>query len=416
MGLLDRWRGKRIKLTDGGFWTMFLGVDSYAGKPVTPDRALQLATVWSCVRLLSETIATLPLGVFEKNDEGHKQAAIGHPLYKLLHDQPNADFTAVEFWEGVVACLCLWGNAYAEKSTSAGEIRALTLLRPECMTVDRDENGALRYTYTGDGERRVYREGSIFHVRGFGAGLDTGLSPIAFARQTLGTAMAADEAAAKMFANGVRPTGVLTIDQVLKAEQREQLKKAIVEPMAGSANAGGIFTLEAGMKFQPITMNPEDAQMLETRAFHVEEICRWFRVPPFMIGHSEKSTSWGTGLEQQMIAFLTFALRPYLARIEQAVKRQLLSPVERLRFFAEFNLEGLLRADSQGRAALYNTFAQNGINTRNEIRARENLPPMPGGDVLTVQSNLVPLDQLGRFVDERVKALMGHYGGPPLED
>jgi len=416
MGLLDRWRGKRIKLTDGGFWATFLGVDSYAGKPVTPDRALQLATVWSCVRLLSETIATLPLGVFEKNAEGHKQAATGHPLYKLLHDQPNADFTAVEFWEGVVACLCLWGNAYAEKSTSAGEIRALTLLRPECMTVDRDENGALRYTYTGDGERRVYREGSIFHVRGFGAGLDTGLSPIAFARQTLGTAMAADEAAAKMFANGVRPTGVLTIDQVLKAEQREQLKKAIVEPMAGSANAGGIFTLEAGMKFQPITMNPEDAQMLETRAFHVEEICRWFRVPPFMIGHSEKSTSWGTGLEQQMIAFLTFALRPYLARIEQAVKRQLLSPVERLRFFAEFNLEGLLRADSQGRAALYNTFAQNGINTRNEIRARENLPPMPGGDVLTVQSNLVPLDQLGRFVDERVKALMGHNGGPPLED
>ena len=395
MGLLD-WIGRRrVKLTDAESWRAVMATDSYAGKPVTPATALQLSACWSCVRLISETIATLPIGVFTQDAQGRKTAEREHPLYAVLHDQPNADFTAAEFWEGVVASLCLWGNAYAEKATSGERLTALTLLRPEWMVVERQDDGSLIYRYHDPDGRRDLAEGEVFHVRGFGAGLDVGFSPIAYARHSMGSAMAAEEAAAKFFSNGVRPTGVLTIENVLKPEQRKQLRENIVEPMAGSANAGGLFVLEAGMKFQPITMNPEDAQMLETRAFQVEEICRWFRVPPFMIGHTEKSTSWGTGLEQQNIAFLTYALRPYLTRIEQAIKRQLIRRADRARLFAEFNLEGLLRADSAGRAALYSTYAQNGIMSRDEIRAKENLPPQPGGDQLTVQSNLVPLTQLG---------------------
>lgn len=391
-----QWLGRRLGLTDGAFWAHWHGVEAASGKTVTVDSALQLSTAWACVRLISETVATLPLGVYRRDDAGRKEPAAGTALYGVLHDQPNADQSACEFWEGVVACLCLWGNAYAEKTTSAGQVRSLAFLRPELMEVDRDEAGALRYRYHDpEAGVRTLAEDEVFHVRGFGVGGDLGLSPIRYARQSLGAAMAADEAAAKMLANGVRPSGVLEMDGTLTPDQRAQLRANVVEPLAGSRNAGGVFTLEAGLKFKPITMNPEDAQLLETRSFAVEDICRWFRVPPFMVGHTEKSTSWGTGLEQQNIGFLTYALRPYLTRIEQAIKRQLIPRVQRGTLFAEFNLEGLLRADSQGRAALYSQAAQNGWMTRNEIRSKDNLPPLPGGDQLTVQSNLVPLDRLG---------------------
>lgn len=367
---------------------------SNSGKSVTVDTAMQLATVWACVRLISETVATLPLLVYRKDASGARTVASDDPLYGLLHDSPHADYTAVEFWEGAVASLCLRGNAYAEKIRgSNGRLIALEPLRGDLMNVVRNRNGAREYRYHDPRGLRVLSEDDVFHIRGFGSGGDEGLSPIAMARHSLGFAMATDETAARMFANGVRPTGVLTIDQVLKAEQREALKKNIVEPMVGSEKAGGVFVLEAGMKFQPVTINPVDAEMLATRTFQVEEICRWFRVPPFMVGHTQKSTSWGTGLEQQQIGFLTYALRPYLTRIEQAVRRSLIPAARRGSLFAEFKVEGLLRADSAARSQYYATMVQNGIMTRNEVRALENLPPKPNADELTAQSQNVPLGQ-----------------------
>jgi HK97 family phage portal protein len=302
--------------------------------------------------------------------------------------------TAVEFWEAVVACLCLWGNAYVEKGMVGRAIAALTPLRPDLMSVQRTDSGALEYRYSDPAGLRVYSEDEILHIKGFGIDGLTGLSPIGYARNSLGAAMATDEASAKVFANGMRTSGFVQAPQVLKPDQRQQIRETIAE-FTGSGNAGKVMVLEAGFEYKQLTLPPEDAQMLETRAFQVEDICRWFRIPPFMIGHTEKSTSWGTGLEQQMIGFLTFALRPYLTRIEQAVKKSLVPAPDRGRIFAEFNLEGLLRADSKGRAELYASAAQNGWMKRDEIRAKENLPPEPGGDVLTVQSNLVPLDQLG---------------------
>lgn len=377
-----------------------------AGKAVTPDSALSLSTAWSCVRLLSETIGTLPLGVFERKGED-KVPARDLPLYELLHDSPNADQTAAEYWEGQVACLGLWGNGYSEKGYSGSRLVSLTPLRPDLMRVARDRNGRRMYRYSDPKGLRELDEDRVFHLRGFGVGGDVGLSPISYARQTMGTALAADEVAAKFFGSGLQLSGFIDSGQPkLTPQQREDIAK-LFERFMGSTNAAKLMVLEAGMKFLPLGMNPEDAQLLATRAFHVEEICRWFRVPPFMVGHTEKSTSWGTGLEQQMIGFLTFSLRPYLTRIEQAVKKQLIPAAERAKLFVEFNLEGLLRADSAGRAAIYTTFAQNGIADRNEIRGRENWPRREGADVLTVQSNLLPLDQLGQQPPRAVQPAPG---------
>ena len=392
-GLLS-WFGKKLRLSDASFWSSYLASDTASGKTVNPDTAMQVAAVWACVRLISETVGTLPLGLFRMNADGSKTAAKDHPLYKKLHDEPNADQTAVEYWECVVASLCLWGNHYAKIHTSGGRLISLEFLRPDRMTVRRNKDGARIYTYADSDGRREYTEDEIFHVRGFGVGLDVGLSPISYARQTIGAALATDETASKIFANGLQASGVLTSEQTLKPDQRTQLQN-LMQDFVGSKNAGKMMVLESGLKFETLMMNPEDAQMLQTRSFNIEEVCRWFRVPPFMVGHTEKSTSWGTGLEQQTLGFLKFALMPYLVRISQSVRRQLIAPGERGELFAEHNLEGLLRADSAGRASFYSTMTQNGVYTRDEVRAKENLPPMPGGDVLTVQSNLVPLDQLG---------------------
>jgi len=372
------------------------GGSSYSGKSVNVQSALQLATVWACVRLISETIATLPLSVYERDAKGRRTVVRDHWLYTLIHDQPNANMTAVEFWEAVIAQLCLWGNSYCLKSYAGGRIVSLDPLRPDRMTVKTDENGALFYSYVTTAGVKKYTEDEIFHVKGFGIDGLIGLSPIAYARNSLGAAMSADEASGKVFANGMRAGGALKMKEILKKEQRKEIRESLLEDLVGTANTGKLMVLEGGAEYVPLSMNPEDAQMLETRAFNIEEICRWYRVPPFMIGHSEKSTSWGTGLEQQMIGFLTFALRPYLTRIEQGIKKSLLKPADRRRYFAEFNLEGLMRADSAARAALYASAAQNGWMTRNEIRELENRPPLEGGDELTVQSNLVPLGMLGK--------------------
>lgn len=406
--------------------------------PVTPDAALQLATVWACVRLLSETIGTLPLGLYKKDAQGRRASDGGHPLYGLLHDSPNADQSAAEFWEACVACICLWGNFYAEIiETAGGTVSALNFLKPNLIEVRRDRYGSREYVYHDPKGRRVLTEAQVFHVRGFGVGGDAGLSPIRYAMSTIGLARDTDDAAVAAFKNNARPSGWLVVPGKSTTEQKDDLRKTFIEPITGPTATGRAGILENGLDWKPFTGQPvADMQLLQGRSFNVEELCRWFRVPPFMVGHTEKSSSWGTGLEQQMIGFLTFSLRPYLTRIEQAVKKQLIKPAERSSVYAEFVLDGLMRADSAGRAALWNASAQNGIRTRNEIREKENLAPLPGGDLLTVQSNLVPLDQLGNgggsdaqaraalaswlgidsLIEQAVKAQIGHNGGPRLEN
>lgn len=368
---------------------------SASGKTVTPGGALEVAAVWSCVRLLSETIATMPLMLYRSDADGTRRLATDQALYGLLHDAPSYDFTAVEFWEGVALGLCLRGNAFARKEFMGNRLVALTPMRSDLMTVDRNSKGERIYRYHDPAGLKSYRESEIFHVRGFGGAGDVGLSVIEFARQSIGQALAADSYAGSLYRNGLRASAVLTVDgnHTLTPEQREQVRENIVAPFVGSDQAGGVMVLEGGFKLNQFSMTLDDAQFVENRGLNVEEICRWFRVPPWMIGHTGKDSNWGTGLEQQLLAFLTFSLRPYLARIEQAISRSLLTPVERLTLKPEFKVEGLLRTDSAARAGFYTVMVQNGIMTRNEVRRLENLPPLDGGDALTVQSQNVPLGQ-----------------------
>jgi HK97 family phage portal protein len=373
-----------------------IGGESYSGKNVTVDSALQIATVWACVRLISRTIATLPLGLYERGTNDERLKAKDHPLYQVLRTQPNADMTSSEFWGAMVASMVTWGNAYAEKEMAGGRVISITPLRPEMMVINRAKNGSLVYRYTETGGRaRDIREDRVLHLKNFSLNGISGLSPVSQARHTLGLAMATSEAAGKLYSNGLRTQGVMEAPNTLTAQQRVDAKAWLAEIKAAQAR-GDIPLIEGGFKYSQVSLSPADAQMLQTMSFSVEEICRWFAIPPFMIGHTEKSTSWGSGLEQQMIGFLTFVLDPYLVDIEQSINKALLRPEERGRYYAQFVREGLLRADSAGRAALYSTYAQNGIMTRNEMRERENLAPKDGGEVLTAQSNLLPLDMLGK--------------------
>lgn len=399
---LQSWLGVPISLQNGAFWSEWAGTGSFTGRRVTVDQALQISTVWACVRLIAETLATLPLGFYRRNKDGSRDSATMHALYEILHNQPNADMTAVVFWEVVVASLLLWGNAYIEIIRSGSTVIALHFLLPARVKVRRLAGGAYEYRYLDPttGKDRVISEPDLMHIPAFSTDGVFGLSPIAYGVNVFGTSIETDKASAETFRDAMRSPGLVTMDMLLKKEQREEIR-AHVKSVAAS---GGVMVLEKGTGFQKLGFDPVSAELLASRSFNVEEICRWFGLDPAMVGHGGKDSNWGTGLEQKMLWFLIFALRKWCVRIEQAVRKSLLSPVERLTLFAEFNMEGLLRGDSAQRAAFYASAGQNGWKTRNEIRQLENDPPMAGGDVLTVQSNLVPLDQLGKAPPDRAAA------------
>jgi HK97 family phage portal protein len=352
--------------------------------------------------------------MYKREKNGSKESASEHWLYSLLHDSPNGDQTAAEFWEGLAVSLCTAGNAYARKEFADDGKRLISLTplssEPGQMDVSRDKQGRLRYKYTFRGKAYDDTEEKIFHIRGFGAGGDLGLSPVAYARQTLGLAEAIAHSAGATFKNGMKASVFFTSPAGVKMnnDQRAEFRKAFIDPYIGAEASASAGLLEHGTDVKTVSLPPKDAEMLMSWKFSVEEICRWLRVPPILIGHSaEGQTMWGSGVEQIMLGWLTLGLRPYLTRIEQAVKKRLLSADERKIFFFEFNVEGLLRADSAGRAALYSVMAQNGLKTRNEMRSLENDPPKPGGDDLTVQSNLLPIQMLGKIPPKAVQPAPG---------
>ncbi|MEH2476238.1 HK97 family phage portal protein [Nitrobacteraceae bacterium AZCC 2161] len=401
MSIFDGLFGRRkVKLTDPA--SFHEDRSTWSGKATNADAVFQLSAAWACVRLNARTKASLPIKIHRAKD-GTVNA--DHPLYELLHDSPNADQTAFEFWEGQYTSLDLRGNAYAEKVYSGGRLVALIPMNPDFVSVFREiGTGERRYHYndyvTGlKTPPEGWGEDKVFHLRGFGAGGPVGLSAIAYGRQTLSTALAADEVAGRTFANGLQISG-FAVDQPnakTTQTQREDLVK-LFDQFAGSQRAGKVMPLPPGFDFKALGMSPADSQLLETRKFHIEEICRWFGVFPILIGHAAAGqTMWGSGVELINLAWLTNYLGPELQRIEQAIEKQLLSPADRKKIYIEHNVDALLRADSQGRAAIYSVQAQNGLKTRNEMRAKENDPPLAGGDVLTVQSNLVPLDMLGKL-------------------
>lgn len=368
-----------------------------AGEVVTDSNVMALSAVWGCVNLLSGTISTLPLLTYKRAGV-ERIIAPEHPLYRVLHDSPNYDQTAVDFWEFMQVSLELWGNAYARIERTAGKITALHPVSPALVLVRRLPNGEIEYSWTENGRNFQVKDRDLFHVRGFGGNPLGGLSTLQFGRNTFSLARAIDRAAGSTFQNGLRPSGVLTFENFLSEQNRAIARNQLGESFTGAMNAGRPMILEGGTKWEQITINPEDAQMLESRGFSIEEICRFFGVPPHMIGHmSQGQTGWGTGLEQQVLGFQKFALRRRLKRIEQAIAKQLFTDADRAAgVTVEFSLEGLLRGDSAARSAFYASGLMNGWMTINEVRALENLPGVSGGDLPRMQMQNVPITEAGK--------------------
>ena len=385
----------RLDSTEG--WPRYFFGGQAAGQTVNVSTALQVSAVWACVRLLSQTISTLSLDVMERQRDGTWTPARDQRLQFIVDDMPNADSTAAVFWEAMVTAMLLQGNGVAERRYDArGVLIAIEYLSWAKLTVNKDLNGNRQWLYTEKGIQRRIPEDRIFRIAGFTLDGDWGISAIEYGAAVFGGAMAAANSANSTFEKGLAPTVGFKYGNFLKKEQREQFRTEFMPEMSGALNAGKPVLLEGGMDVVTIGIKPSDAQLLESRAFSIEEICRWFGVPPHMVGHSEKSTSWGTGIEQQMIGFLTFTLRPLLKRIEGAISKDLMTPAERLRLKARYNVEDLLRTDSKTRAEFLRLMVSEGIMTRDEARLKENLPPMGGNAaVLTVNSANQPIDSLG---------------------
>lgn len=388
-------KDRRLALKDGPGWAAAFGTSNYAGKSVHLHSVLQLATAWACIRLTAQAVSCLPLAMYERRGDDDRVRVDDDDVAEVICDSPNEDQTALEYWESQVAWMAATGNAYSEKVESGRRLIALQPMPSTHCWPFRDSEGVLKYNFNDRGKSEVLPREKVFHLRGFGFGGDVGLSPIQFGAQAFGSAIAIDEAAAKLYGNGLQASGVLSSDKTLEKDQREQLQK-IMEKFVGSTNAGKLMVLEAGLKYDRLAMSPVDAQMLENKRFSVEEICRWWGVPPIIIGHAAQGqTMWGSGVEQILLAWLTLGIDPLCDRIEARIKKQLIRPAGNRRRYAEFNREALLQMDSKSKAAFLSTMTQNGLMTRNEGRSKLNLPRRDGGDELTAQTNLAPLTQLG---------------------
>jgi len=402
---LFRSRDKPKNYLNSSFYSFFFGGTS-SGKPVNETTAMQMTAVYSCVRILSETVAGLPLNVYKYNDSGGKEKAYKHPLYRLLHDEPNPEMTSFAFRETLMSHLLLWGNAYAQIIRNArGEVIALYPLMPNKMTVDRDQSGRLFYLYqrgtedpkTLGSDSRVYLAPTdVLHIPGLGFDGLIGYSPIAMAKNAIGLAIATEEYGAKFFANGAAPSGVLEHPGTIKDPQR--VKESWNSAYQGSANAHKIAVLEEGMKYMPIGIAPEQAQFLETRKFQINEIARIFRVPPHMLADLEKSSF--SNIEQQSLEFVKYTLDPWVVRWEQSMCRVLFSESEKPAYFIKFNVDGLLRGDYASRMSGYATARQNGWMSTNDIRELENLDrisPDLGGDLYLINGAMTRLQDAGLF-------------------
>lgn len=369
-----------------------------ANRPVTVDSAMQLSAFWACVRITAGTIGSVPAKLYVKDQNGGRSVADGHPLNDLLAFSPNSHQTPLEFIEGMVAACLVQGNGYAERRVNTrGELVSLEQFT-DPVSPKRDDAG-LYYELHDRGKAERLPPERVFHLRAFGIGGLEGLSAIRHGVQTFSTASATDETAAKVFANGLHVSGVFTAPPgTMLSEEQRQVALNMIKTFSGSTRAGKQLLLEGGFTYSPISINPEDAQMLETRRFNIEEICRWTGTPPIIIGHAaEGQTMFGSGVEQIMLAWLMLGLNPMMRRIEARILKDLIAPEDRGRFYAEFNRDALLQADSAARAEFLSKMVQNGILSRNEGRALINRPASTedNADALTAQVNLAPLSRLG---------------------
>jgi HK97 family phage portal protein len=396
-----KWRGAELEQKAAGYASRELSLQDpngwlperyTAGERVSPTAAVSMATTWACVNFWAGNIASLPVTVYRNGPSGVPVEDRNHPLFRLLHATPNYDQSAFDFWEYMTACIELYGNAYAYiRRASDGRITSLTPAPPAAMAVRRLGNGDIEYSWTQDEKYYRLTQVDVLHIRGPMGGPLGGVSPITACAEVFGGVLATNRASSEMYRNGVRPSGILTKEgQPLTGEQRTKLEERLQNRFVGAANAGRPMLLDGGLKWEQLSIKPSDAQLLESRKFGVEEICRMFEVDPHLVGATEGNTSLGSSITDQTNSVMKFKLRKRLKRIEGALEKQLLTREDRDNGVSiEFNVEGFLRADSKGRAEYYGVMKE--FMTRNEIRALEGLPPVEGGDVLMTQMQDVPL-------------------------
>ena len=393
--------------TAGSAYSFFPGMSS-SGKRVNEQTAMQTSAVYACVRVISESVASLPLHVYRYNSEGGKEKAIDHPLYRLLHDEPNAEMTAYSFFEVALTHLLLWGNFYAQIIRNGkGEVVGLYPLMPDRMKVDRDENRHLYYEYTlstddpitNKNQTVILQPEDVLHVSGLSYDGLVGYSPIAMAKQSIGLSIAAEEFGSKFYANSAVPSGILEHPGILKDPSK--VRESWMNTFGGSANSNKVAVLEEGMKYTPISINPSEAQFLDTRKFQVVEICRIFRVPPHMVSSLEGATY--SNIEQQSLEYVQYTLRPWLTRLEQAMFRRLFTEEEKKTYFIKFNADALLRGDYQSRMNGYATGINNGFLCPNDVRSLEDLDRIPdelGGNKYMCNGNMIDLASVGKQYGE----------------
>ena len=395
--------------------TFYFGT-STSGKAVNPSSAIQVSAVYACVRVIAETIASLPFHVYENTESGSRKA-IEHPLYRLIHDEPNSEMTSFILRETMLSHLLLYGNAYCQIiRTGRDKVASLYPLLPDHMEVDRDVSGRLTYTYTtSDGKRWLLDSRDVLHIPGLGFDGIMGYSPIALEKSAIGLGIAAEEYGSKFFSNGARPSGILTHPNTVK--DPAALRASWNAAYGSSTNASRVAVLEEGMSFVPLSLPNNEAQFLETRKFQVSEIARIFRVPPHMIGDLDRATF--SNIEHQSISFAVHTIRPWLVRIEQAMNRALISEKEKGRFYVQFNLDGLMRGDYKSRMEGYAIARQNGWMSANDIRELENLNPITdtiGGDEYLVNGNMIPISVCAAqsmIMEEIVKTVPAEDSDPP---
>jgi HK97 family phage portal protein len=400
-------RGARDKPRNSyaGSALSFLFGRSTSGKPVNERTAMQTTAVYSCVRILAEAVASLPLHIYQYTDKGKERVA-DHPLYPILHDEPNEEMTSFVFRETLMSHLLIWGNAYAQIiRDGAGRVLGLYPLLPNKMQVDRADNGEIIYIYSRDSEEnpnfstygQIYlRRQDVLHIPGLGFDGLVGYSPIAMAKNAVGMTQACEEYGASFFANGANPGGVLEHPGVLKDPGK--VRESWNAVYRGTNNAHKIAVLEEGMKYQQIGIPPEEAQFLETRKFQINEMARLYRIPPHMVGDLEKSSF--SNIEQQSLEFVKYTLNPWVIRWEQSLQKALLLPEEKKEYFIKLNVDGLLRGDYQSRMTGYATARQNGWMSANDIRELEDLNPIPeeeGGNLYLINGNMTKLKDAGLF-------------------
>lgn len=403
-------RPQNATLKEPEWWRQALSVNPVAsGANVTVDTAASVSAVWACVRIISESIATLPCHVYETTSIG-KQVATKHPIEPLVYALPNGEQTAVDLYEHVLSNVLLRGTAFVElrRSSVLGKLTEMRPLYTKHMRIERDSQGNLVFDYQEPGNAKVYPQESIWRIKGLGDDAVTGLSPIALGRESIGVALAAEEQAAKLYANGMQTPRVFEMDGTLSDESFKRLKESISSDYAGSSNAFKTLILESGLKLKNTGFTPEDSQFLESRKFQISEIARWFRVPLHMLAELDRATF--SNIEHQSIEFVRNTIRPWVKRLEMSMYRDLLMPQERGRYFVKFSIDGLLRGDTQSRYDAYGKAIQDGWLSRNEVRLMEDKNPVDGLDEYLIPLNMAKssedLSAAQNHVDREIRAVL----------